>query len=149
MIINRLLLPLTILVATTTPLRGQDSAAVLPHTWIVGPTEGAGFCLILDENQRARIVGAFPRLGSLRWSFDSTKGELSLSMPRADSLTRRHFQRSAGRSFISFDTLANTAVYNVVLGETIWFDGYTLFPRAALDSSEYFGVPRPCKTSPP
>jgi hypothetical protein len=136
-----------LLIALARPVLGQATGASLPRTWIVGPTEGPSFCLILNDDHSGRFVGAFTRFNPVRWTYDSTKGELSLAYPRLDSATEQHFRYAAGKSFISFDTLTHTAVQNVVLGETIWFDGYTLFRRSALSPDEYAGAPQVCKVN--
>ncbi len=139
------LLILGILSVLTRPGLGQARGSPLPRTWIVGPTEGPAFCLILDRNYTGRFVGAFTRFNPVHWTFDSTKGELSLVLPQLDSASVSRFRHATGQSLISFDTLTHTTVQNVVLGETIWFNGYTLFRQSALGTKEYAAAPPACK----
>ena len=125
----------------------QLSDSVPPRTWIVGPTEGPGFCLILAPKGDARFVGGFTNLNPLRWRYDSAKGELSLSIPRMDTTSVRRFVAKLGTELLAFDSITHTVVYNTALGETLWFDGYTLFRKSALDTLEYARVPGQCKRS--
>jgi hypothetical protein len=116
-----------------------------PRVWVVGPTEGPAFCLILDPKGNARFIGGFADLGAVKWGYDTAKGELAITMVRMDSSLVRLFQGAVGKQLLGFDSVTHTAVYNTVLGETLWFAGYTLFRRSALDSSEYARAPRQCR----
>src|SRR6266550_1292549 len=80
-----------------------------PRTWVTGASEGASFCLILNNGGTGRLVGAFERLNPRRWTYDSTRRALSLIIPRLDSSSMRQFQQAAGKGFLSFDTPTHIA----------------------------------------
>src|SRR5256885_2298915 len=141
--------PLLLLALVSSSCIGKPRTPRLapPRTWVTGASEGAAFCLILNNEGTGRLVGAFERLNPLGWTYDSTRRALSLMIPRLDSSSVRQFQQAAGKGFLTFDTPAHIAVYDLGLGDDVkalWFNGYSLLPDFSLAPEASAGAPSVC-----
>jgi len=131
-------------------LEAQEAGPFPPTFWAVGAVDAdAPFsCLALSKGGTGRFAGAYAFLSPVRWSYDSATGELSLSLSHLDSTMVRTFRDAVGKHLLAFDTLSHTVRFNVVLGQTIWILGMTLFRAADLEPDELTTARRICKMSP-
>jgi len=132
------------------PLKAQEAGPFPPTFWAVGAVDSDApfFCVALSKGGAGRIAGTYAFLNPVRWSYDSLTGELSLSLSHLDSSMVRTFRDAVGKHVLAFDTLSHTVRFNVVLGQTIWILGSTLFRAADLDAGELAAARRLCKTGP-
>ncbi len=132
------------------PLQAQEAGPFPPTFWAVGAVDkDAPFlCLALSKGGAGRIAGTFTSLNPVRWTYDSLSGELSLSLSHLDSAMVRTLRDAVGKHVLAFDTLSHIVRFNVVLGQTIWILGSTLFRAADLDPDELAVARRLCKIGP-
>ena len=140
----------------TTPgvLRAQfipDTAyRPFPRTWVGAlESDDPAFCLFLYDGGRTRLVARQRNTThAYQWAYDSTNGNLLLTLLDPDSGEVALWKDAVGVAIISFDTTSSTALQVVLSHDGIWFGGWNLAPISSVDSTNYLFAQRACRLPP-